>query len=229
VTDQLQRLSIEIAEEDAGAAAQLGVPREFDVQFNPSEYSLEKANSFAEITIPGLDSPLLQFSNGNTETLNLELLFDVTDGKADGDVRKLTRNLTRLARIVPTTHAPPRIKITWGNWDIKGVVESVSEQFILFAPTGTPVRSRVTLNLKRHRSLKEQLQELKLQSADHSKSVEVRQGDRLDGIAAAAYGDPRHWRLIADDPANWQAIPDPRRLVSGTVLRLPPLPPELRR
>lgn len=229
MTDQLQRISIEIAEEDAGAAAELGVPREFEVQFNPTEYGLEKANSFAEITIPGLDSPLLQFGNGNAETLNLELLFDVTDGDADGDVRNLTRNLTRLARIVPTTHAPARIKLIWGGLDFKAVVESVSEQFTLFAPSGTPLRARVTLTLKRHRSLKEQLQELKLQSADHTKTWQVRRGDRLDGIAAAAYGDPARWRLIADDPANREVLRDPRRLEPGTVLRLPPLPPEQRR
>src|SRR5678816_4399814 len=31
------------------------------VQFNPTEYTLEKGAQLAEITIPGIDSPILQF------------------------------------------------------------------------------------------------------------------------------------------------------------------------
>jgi nucleoid-associated protein YgaU len=225
MTDQLQRATIEIAEDDAaGVAAELGVPQEFEVQFNPTEYGLEKSNSYAEITIPGLDSPLLQFANGNSETLNFELLFDVTTDPDVEDVREVTGDFARLARIVPTTHAPARIRVVWGPLDFKAVVESVSEQFTLFAPAGTPLRSRLTLALKRFYPLEDQLKALKLQSADHSKSWEVRRGDRLDRIAAAAYGDPGRWRLIAEEPANRDVLRDPRRLVPGTVLRLPPEP-----
>ena len=32
-----------------------------EVQFNPTEYSLSKSNQFAEVAIPGLDSPVVQF------------------------------------------------------------------------------------------------------------------------------------------------------------------------
>jgi len=225
MTDQLQRATISIEEDDAaGVAAELGVPKEFEVQFNPTEYGLEKSNSYAEITIPGLDSPLLQFANGNSESLNFELLFDVTTDDGVEDVRERTADLAKLARIVPSTHAPARIWVIWGSLDFKAVVESVSEQFTLFSPDGKPLRSRLSLALKRFYPLEEQLRALKLQSADHSRSWEVRRGDRLDRIAAVTYGDPGRWRLIAEEPANRAVLRDPRRLVPGTVLRLPPEP-----
>jgi len=34
------------------------------VKFNPEHYSISKSNNFVEIGIPGLESPLIQFSKG---------------------------------------------------------------------------------------------------------------------------------------------------------------------
>ena len=53
------------------------------VLFNPTEYSLEKSNEFASINIPGLESPLLQFSRGNLETLSMDLFFDTYEKNID--------------------------------------------------------------------------------------------------------------------------------------------------
>jgi len=64
-----------------------------EVQFNPEKYSLTKGVHFAEIDIPGLDSPVLQFVRGQNEKISLELFFDTTDlGMVDNveDVRNQT-------------------------------------------------------------------------------------------------------------------------------------------
>ena len=50
-----------------------------EVQFNPTEFTLNKGVQLAEIAIPGLDTPILQFVRGQTETLTLDLFFDTTD------------------------------------------------------------------------------------------------------------------------------------------------------
>ena len=39
-----------------------GIKDEVPVKFYPSEYTLEKSNEFASINIPGLESPVLQFT-----------------------------------------------------------------------------------------------------------------------------------------------------------------------
>ena len=39
------------------------------LRFNPSEYQLQKSNNFAEIAIPGLESPPIQFVRGAAEKL----------------------------------------------------------------------------------------------------------------------------------------------------------------
>ena len=60
-----------------------GCCRFIPVQFNPTEYTLEKGAQIAEIAIPGLDSPILQFIRGQTEKLTLELFFDTTESGMD--------------------------------------------------------------------------------------------------------------------------------------------------
>ena len=70
-----------------------GLPRRFEVQFNPTEYTLEKSAQIAEIAIPGIDSPILQFIRGQNERLTMDLLFDTTASGMDEsatDVRSRT-------------------------------------------------------------------------------------------------------------------------------------------
>jgi hypothetical protein len=56
-----------------------GLPQFIHVQFNPTEYSLAKSATFAEIAIPSLDTPVLQFVRGQSEKLTLELFLDTTE------------------------------------------------------------------------------------------------------------------------------------------------------
>ena len=52
--------------------------------FNPTEFTVEKSNQFAEINIPGLDSSLFQFVRGGARTLTMDLLFDSQIELPDG-------------------------------------------------------------------------------------------------------------------------------------------------
>src|SRR5690606_4784592 len=94
-----------------------------DVQFNPVEYSFSKSAQIAEINIPGIDSPILQFIRGQNEKLTLDLIFDaiVDDRGAAGDmttearsVTELTEPVYQLVKIQPELHAVPRVKFCWG-------------------------------------------------------------------------------------------------------------------
>jgi nucleoid-associated protein YgaU len=193
------------------------------VQFNPTEYTLNKGAQIAEIAIPGLDSPILQFIRGQNEKLTLDLFFDTTEhgmGEAAKDVRDLTKPVYQLVKIQSKTHAPPRIRFTWGeSLSFKAIVESIQQKFTLFNPLGIPLRATLSVTFREYKTLKEQLEELKLESADHTKRRVVQRGDTLSRIAAEEYKDPREWRHIAD--AN--NITKPRQLVPGTVLVIPPL------
>ena len=61
------------------------------VQFNPEEYTLNREINYAQTAIPGLSSPLLQFVNGNLQTLEMDV-----QGSAVRDARKRVQSLTAL-------------------------------------------------------------------------------------------------------------------------------------
>src|SRR5271166_3735488 len=84
---------------------------QIQVQFNPEKYSLTKGVQIAEIGIPGLDSPVLQFVRGQNEKVTLELFYDTTEsGMVNNpqDVRNKTVQIYDLLKINSATHAPPR-------------------------------------------------------------------------------------------------------------------------
>jgi hypothetical protein len=87
--------------------------KKVQVQFNPAELSFSKAAQLAEIAIPGLDAPVLQFVRGGSETMTLELFFDTTESGAR--VTNYVDDLYDLVRQDPSLHAPPRCRFSWGE------------------------------------------------------------------------------------------------------------------
>src|SRR5687767_3903079 len=89
----------------------------FEAAYNPSEYTLTKNAQYAEHTIPGLDSPVLQFVRGQAETVSLDLFFDSSDdgmGRNAKPVTKRTDEFYRLVKMSGSQHAPPICLFTWG-------------------------------------------------------------------------------------------------------------------
>ncbi|HXH95471.1 MAG TPA: LysM peptidoglycan-binding domain-containing protein [Thermoanaerobaculia bacterium] len=217
-----------------------GVAEEIEVSYNPTELTFSKSAQIAEIPIPGLDSPILQFVRGQTETLSVELFFDSTDDGMGDDATAVTEKTDRfyqLIKIDRSTHAPPVCRFIWGDKGFAGskmtgtwasqnrqngfqcVVESVKQRFTLFNAKGRPLRATLTLSLKEYRTLERQIAEIFQQSPDHTHAHVVQRGDTLARIAAERYANPAQWRAIADE----NRIDDPLELVPGTILEVPPL------
>lgn len=188
------------------------------LRFNPTEYQLQKTNNFAEIAIPGLESPPIQFVRGSAEKLSLELLADTSDTLED--VReKYVNKLRDLMRLNSELHAPPIVAFRWDTQVFKGVLESLNITYVLFSPDGVPLRAKLSVTLKEYRPAAVQYRESPTLSPDFDKSFVVRRGDTLSGISGQVYRDPAQWREIAR--AN--DIVDPRRIRPGETLRLPRL------
>lgn len=173
------------------------------VMYNPEQFTLEQGNDFAEIGIPGLNAPPIQYVRGKGRTLSMELFYDSYE--LGGDVREFTDRLTGLLATLPATFAPPVLLFVMGNFSFRCVLAEASQRFTMFAIDGTPVRS--TLSVRFH------------EYVDVTVAVEsgvfigpptlrnIVQGDTASGLAAAVLGDPARWREIADangfdDPFN---------------------------
>jgi nucleoid-associated protein YgaU len=209
-----------------------------EVQFNPTELSFNKGTQTAEIAIPGLDAPLLQFVRGQAETLSMDLFCDSTDqgmGTMATSVTTYTDQFYQLVKIEPGRHAPPICTFFWnssfpgndispnlGNQkrtSFRGIVDSVKHKYTLFSPLGVPLRATVTLSLKEYKTLDDQLAQLNLNSPNRTLSYVLQQGDTLSLLAERHYLRAAEWRRIAD--AN--SIDDPRRINPGLFLSLPPI------
>ena len=95
-----------------------GAAQDIEVQYNPTEYSLDKGVTYGEVAIPGLDAPLQQFVRGNAEKLTLDLFFDTTEhGMGHGAVSVTTETdkIYQLIKIEPERHAPPILTFVWSN------------------------------------------------------------------------------------------------------------------
>lgn len=84
------------------------------VLFNPTEYTFDRSNSYKATPVPGLGAPLLQFVNGESDQLSMDLfLDDYTDPrgptsmqqKENNPLGKRLRDLTNLLEIDRTIHA----------------------------------------------------------------------------------------------------------------------------
>jgi hypothetical protein len=208
--------------------------QQIEVLFNPTEYSLEKSNTYQSTSLPGLANPVTQFVAGTADTLTMELFFDTytkssrhSSVKASEDVRKYSGKIAALLDIDPELHAPPICEFTWGpplgspeGIQFIGIIEKLSQKFTFFLDDGTPVRATLNVTFKEYKTVEQQLQEIARQSADRTKRVVFREGDSLWLFASNEYRDPTEWRVIADN----NRIDNPRRVEPGTELELPPLP-----
>jgi hypothetical protein len=186
------------------------------LRFNPTEYQLQKANTFAEITIPGLETPPIQFVRGASEKLTAEVLVDTSDSLADVRVAYVNK-LRGLMNLNRELHAPPIVRFVWDTQVFLGVLDSLNVSYVLFTPEGVPLRAKLSLSMKEYRPVEIQIKENPTASPNFDKTYVVRRGDTLSGIAFAVYRDSAIWRAIAAE----NAIQDPRTLPPGRVLRLP--------
>lgn len=199
--------------------------QQIPVLFNPEEYTVNRDNNFAQMSIPGRRGPLLQFVSGNMQTLEMELLVDSYEAhngryQPGDDVRTLTRQITDLMNIDPATHAPPVLLFTWGSLAFTCVLARASQRFIMFLPDGAPVRARLQVTFNEFINAELEAKEIKRETADYSHLHVVREGETISHIAAIVYQNPTLWRPIAR--AN--NLDDPRSLAIGAQLLIPQLP-----
>jgi hypothetical protein len=213
--------------------------QEIPFEFNPTEMTFDKSVQIAEIAIPGLDSPLLQFVRGQNEKLTLDLFFDTTENGMGADtvsVTTWTDKVYSLVKIEPELHAPPVCTLHWdkrfpgcdlsdaagGNqkrFAFTCIVESVKQKFTLFSPDGVPLRATLTVGFREYKTLDTQPRRQNPSSPDRTHRHTLSQGETLSAIAGRYYGRPGDWRAIAE--AN--EINDPRRIAAGMALAVPPI------
>ena len=93
------------------------------------------------------DSPTLEFTSADPQTLTVELFFDTYE--SGEDVHKIyVQALEDLAAVDVTKGRPPLLMYQFGSGPaFAGVISNVQTRYTLFLPDGTPVRASVSIRL----------------------------------------------------------------------------------
>jgi hypothetical protein len=203
------------------------------VYFNPTEYSISKANTWKYDPVKGQDLPKAQFGGGNPRELSLSLMLDASLLGPKAHVRGLTNDLFKMMEVKEGKAAgdpdavPPFITFHWGKeTTFKAVCTQLTVAYKLFRPNGDPIRADVKMTLKQADKASTASSNsgaggqnpTTRANAGHGVHM-VKDGDTLPSIAYAAYGDATVWRAIADV----NGIENPLHLRRGRALSLPKL------
>ena len=78
----------------------------------------------------------------------MELFFDTYENTSNKDVRVQTSLVVNLLNINPQTHAPPVLMFLWGQLKFRCVLAKANQRYIMFLPTGVPVRAKVQVTFQ---------------------------------------------------------------------------------
>lgn len=196
---------------------------EVQCMFNPFEYSISKTNNYREDATNNSDSPESNFTKAGPQQLKLSLIFD--SHKEGTDISKVTNQLWKLmesktrdvsdkTKKVP----PPDVAFEWGVFKFVSVITNMTQKFTLFKFDGTPIRAKVEVTLTQYKDVNDYPSQNPTSGGGEIQRVwRVTQGDRLDTISAAVYGDPTRWRIIAD----YNGLTNPMVLRNGQTLTIP--------
>ena len=190
--------------------------KEFEVMFNPAEYSLSKSNTWTQVSIRESNVPRTYFSGGDPTELTVELFFDTYE--RGEDVRDYTQKVINLTKVSEHNDGfrPPRCMFSWGKvFNFPSVITRLSYKYTMFREDGTAVRASMNLTFREAADASaKQGQESPPYGIPGHKVFIVKPGDTIDSIAAREYGDPKTWRFIADN----NNLDDPKDLRPGQIL-----------
>jgi nucleoid-associated protein YgaU len=189
---------------------------EFQVQFNPERFSIERAAQWEE---KGRQATL-QYGGKARKSISFELFFDTYGTTKDVRTEYVQKLLALMEPMVSTPAGkkrPPVLLLSWGQFTFQGVLEKLTQNYTMFTEDGRPVRALVTAAFKQFSTAEEEARGNP--PGDPTKTHQVKEGETLNLIASKEYGDPALWRVIAD--AN--DLNRPRIVTVGSVLVVPAL------
>ncbi len=121
------------------------------VQFNPATMSLQRSNSNDGGSSRGRQTQ--QYNGSASTVLSFDLEYDTADeGTTERPVDVRTKTAKVAQFVLPggkeSKQAPPRVKFRWGTFELSGVMNSLNEELSLFASSGVPLRSKLTIQIK---------------------------------------------------------------------------------
>ena len=210
------------------------------VQVNPSTYTVSHALNYSQRRSLGDSGSDAVYANSEPTELNFKFLFDATgvvpppselgdvplvgaiaSALSDSEEYVVMDEIEKFNGVVYSydgeIHRPRKVLLVWGALEFACALTSLSYEFKLFKPDGTPLRA--TANCSFREALTDNQRELleANSSPDLSHRREIREGDTLPLISYRVYGDASRYLEVA----RHNKIVNFRRLEAGARLTLP--------
>lgn len=207
------------------------VKETIECSFNPSEYKISNEVSYNSERTLGEGNGLTATTITTSSTLNITLYFSSVSSKdiykkgimqdlsnsSVKPVTDITQKIVNTAYIDGSLHRPPVIKFVWGNFNYRGVVTNITENYTMFTSSGKPIRAKLDITIKEHRESELKTKSHPFESPDRTKWVTLTEGMSFWELAYEHYGDAGNWRLIAE--AN--DINNPLVVEKGRIIKIP--------
>jgi hypothetical protein len=201
---------------------------DFTVWLNPESYNRTLKIESTNPQAIGASGTTPQFKNVGQEKIVLKLIFDTTGlvpsplgsetMPEDGVAALIEPLIDKIAKVPAKGTRPNFVQLSWAQLQARCVLESMSIDYKLFRPDGTPIRAVCDLSFKTFASAVTLSRTAKLESKQAEQLVTVLEGDTLPGICFRIYGDSTMYL----DVAQYNQLTSFRKLTPGSQLRIPP-------
>lgn len=194
---------------------------EYTLQVNPAAIKYRKEIANANKRPLGRQFLTPKYAGHKPIEFSFETILDGTGviEPVKDIVREMEKIETVIYNIDGDIHRPYYLKISWGSFVFKGVLNSLESEYTLFTPAGSPLRVKLTFSFTGYM---DKLQAAKLenkQSPDLSRLITLKAGESIPYWCDKIYGDASY----CTDIARYNHLAGFRNVEPGTTLMFPPL------
>ncbi|WP_299963873.1 hypothetical protein [uncultured Roseobacter sp.] len=212
----LSKLDI-IAYSDRELRAKIG---KYELQINPDAISHSHSSSFSKARGSDAAGTVLKFHTQSPQEVSFDFVIDVT-GAVRG-AKSVNGEVDKFKDIAYTyhgkIHSPNYLKLVWGGMAFKCMLTKLGIKYDLFAPTGKPLRARLSVSFRQHQTPEDLARRADKKSADLTHTDTVTAADTLPLMAYRVYDRTD----VYVDVARANDLNDLTHLEPGQMLRFPP-------
>lgn len=195
----------------------------FEVMINPEGYTRKWNIDYSSEKTLGQMAEEKKFSKMGACSVNIKKAILDGTGVVQLGGPTVSERIEQLRKIVYNydgdKHEPNRVRLLWGSLIFFGRLTSLSVDYTLFKPDGSPLRAEVSMDFEDSTSPQEAQLIANQSSPDLTHIVEVSAGDTLPLLCHRIYGDCAYYPEVAA-LNNIESI---LYLKPGIKLRFPPL------
>ncbi|MEL6863533.1 MAG: LysM peptidoglycan-binding domain-containing protein [Bacteroidota bacterium] len=201
--------------------------KKYSVLINPELIKTEYQISYSSKQAPGTTTPQLKFKHIPSGSISFTLVFDGTGLISTASAAQKKQSVPeQIENFKDTTieyegsiHRPYFLTLVWGKALFRGVLTSLSIDYKLFQPDGTPIRAEAQVTFQTSDNAKAAEEKANKQSPDVTHLRKIKAGDRLPNICKNIYDGTNYYIQVA----KHNQLNHLRRLKPGTQLSFPPL------